>query len=536
MDIAVNWQNELCVAKNGVVVTEFPQASLVGLKVLQEGGNAVDASVATAATLNVIGLGRSGLGGDAFILVYDGKSKKVTGINGSGRAPYAASVDYYKKQGRSHMAEDGIHSASVPGAVDAYVEVLERFGTMPLKELLQPAIEFAEEGLLMKAGDRKSLAADGKLRKFPNTAKVFCKDEVLSKRAGVLVNRDLGGSLRLVAEGGREAFYKGEIAQAIVACAEANGGLFTMYDFENHTSDVYEPIQTDYRGYTVYQTTLPSQGHIVLEELNILEGYDVAAMEFGSAAHLHHMVEAKKLAFADRLAYSGDPDFEDVPLGVLLSKSFAEKRREAIHPNQASTVPTAGDIYRNGDTTSFAVADKDGNAVSFIISLSSHFGSGLVVDGTGIVLNDRIGYAQGFEFDDGHPNQLKPGKRTMHTLNTYIVCSSDEVFFIGNTPGGFMQPQLNFQAITNAIDFGMPPAHAVDTPAWISFPGASPSQVGQPFILRLDERFADETVKELERWGHVVARGGTGGSRKMIMKDPDSGMLLGASQGSALWY
>ena len=536
MDFAVNWQNELCVAKNGVVVTEFPQASLVGLKVLQEGGNAVDASVATAATLNVIGLGRSGLGGDAFILVYDGKSKKVTGINGSGRAPYAASVDYYKKQGRTHMAEDGIHSASVPGAVDAYVEVLERFGTMPLKELLQPAIEFAEEGLLMKAGDRKSLAADGKLRKFPNTAKVFCKDEVLSKRAGVLVNRDLGRSLRLVAEGGREAFYKGEIAQAIVACSEANGGLFTMYDFENHTSDVYEPIQTDYRGYTVYQTTLPSQGHIVLEELNILEGYDVAAMEFGSAAHLHHMVEAKKLAFADRLAYSGDPDFEDVPLGVLLSKSFAEKRREAIHPNQASTVPTAGDIYRNGDTTSFAVADKDGNAVSFIISLSSHFGSGLVVDGTGIVLNDRIGYAQGFAFDDGHPNQLKPGKRTMHTLNTYIVCSSDEVFFIGNTPGGFMQPQLNFQAITNAIDFGMPPAHAVDTPAWISFPGASPSQVGQRFILRLDERFADETVKELERWGHVVARGGTGGSRKMIMKDPDSGMLLGASQGSALWY
>ena len=169
-------------------------------------------------------------------------------------------------------------------------------------------------------------------------------------------------------------------------------------------------------------------------------------------------------------------------------------------------------------------------------SVSSHFGSGLVADGTGIVLNDRIGYAQGFAFDDGHPNQLKPGKRTVHTLNTYIVCSGNEVFFIGNTPGGFMQPQLNFQAITNAIDYGMPPSHAVDAPAWISFPGASPSHVGQPFVLRLDERFADKTVQELERWGHVVTRGGIGGSRKMIMKDPDSGMLLGASQGSALWY
>ena len=536
MDFAVNWQNELCVAKNGVVVTEFPQASLVGLRVLQEGGNAVDASVATAAALNVIGLGRCGLGGDAFILVYDGKSKQVTGINGSGRAPSAASVEYYKRQGMTHMAEDGIHSASVPGAVDAYVEVLERFGTMPLKELLQPAIEFAEEGLLMKAGDRKSLAADGKLGKFRSSAKVFRKDETLSKRAGVLTNSDLGRSLRLVAEGGRDAFYRGEIAQAIVACSEANGGLFTMEDFENHTSDIYDPIHTDYRGYTVYQTTLPSQGHIVLEELNIIEGYDVAGMEFGSASHIHHMVEAKKLAFADRLAYSGDPEFEDVPLDTLLSKSFAEKRRKEIHPSRASNVPTAGDIYRNGDTTSLAVADKDGNAVSFIISLSSNFGSGLVADGTGIVLNDRIGFVQGFEFDDGHPNQLKPGKRTMHTLNTYIVCSGDDVFFIGNTPGGFMQPQLNFQAITNAIDFGMPPAHAVDAPAWISFPGASPSHAGQPFVLRLDERFADETVKELERWGHVVARDGTGGSRKMIMRDPDSGMLLGAAQGSALWY
>ena len=536
MDFAVDWQNELCVAKNGVVVTEFPQASLVGLRVLQEGGNAVDASVATAAALNVIGLGRCGLGGDAFILVYEGASKKVTGINGSGRAPYAASVDYYKKRGMTRMAEDGIHSVSVPGAVDAYVEVLERFGTMSLKELLQPAIEFAEEGLLMSAGDRRSLAADGKLGKFPSTAKIFCKDEALSKRAGVLVNTDLGKSLRLVAEGGREAFYKGEIAQAIVACSQANGGLFTMEDFEKHTSDVYEPIQTDYRGYTVYETTLPSQGHIVLEELNIIEGYDLAAMEFGSAAHLHHSVEAKKLAFADRLAYSGDPEFEEVPLEVLLSKTFAEKRREALHPNRANNAPTAGDIYRNGDTTSLAVADEYGNAVSFIISLSSHFGSGLVADGTGIVLNDRIGYAQGFTFDDGHPNQLKPGKRTMHTLNTYIVCRGDEVFFIGNTPGGFMQPQLNFQAITNAIDFGMPPAYAVDAPAWISFPGASPSQVGQPFVLRLDERFDDKTVQELERWGHVVIRGGIGGSRKMIMKDPDSGMLLGASQGSTLWH
>ena len=420
MDFAVDWQNELCVAKKGIIATEFPQASLVGLRVLQEGGNAVDASVATAATLNVVGPGRSGLGGDAFILVYDAKSRKVTGINGSGRAPYAATVDYYKSQGMTHMAEEGIHSVSVPGAVDAYAKVLELFGTMPLEDLLHPAIEFAEEGILMKAEHRQSLLDDEKLKRHPSSAAIFCREGILSKRAGVLVNRDLGKSLRLIAEGGRDAFYKGEIAQAIVACSDANDGLFAMEDFENHASEVYEPIRTDYRGHTVYETTLPSQGHIVLEELNILEGYDVAGMEFGSAGHIHHMVEAKKLAFADRLAYSGDPDFEDVPLEEILSKSFAEQRRKAIDPNRAGTEITPGDVHQHGDTTSFAVADKNGNAVSFIISLSTHFGSGLVADGTGIVLNDRIGHVQGFVFDDGHPNQLKPGKRTMHTLNTYL--------------------------------------------------------------------------------------------------------------------
>ena len=535
MDYSVHLNREMCIGRSGVIVAEYPQAVEAGLKVLREGGNAVDAAIATAAVLNVRGPGSSGLGGDAFMLIYDAKTKRVTGINGSGRVPRAASVDYYKRQGATHMPEEGIHSVSVPGAVDAYIAALELFGTMPLSTLLRPAIEYAEDGIVMKADHRRALFEDEKLRRYPSSAAIYCRDGVLSKRVGVLVNKDLGRSLRLIAEGGRDVFYKGEIAEAIVACSEANGGLFTMQDFETHSSDVYEPIHTTYRGYTIYETTLPSQGHIVLEELNILEGYDVASMGFGLADHIHHMVEAKKLAFSDRLAYSGDPEFEDVPLEKMLSKDFARDRRHILDPHKASAVVTPGNIHREGDTTSFSIADKYGNAVSFIISLSSYLGSGLVADGTGILLNDRAGHAQGFVLEEGHPNQLEPGKRTMHTLNTFLVCNGDELFFLGNTPGGDLQPQLNFQTIVNVIDFDMSPQEALEAPAWISFPGASPPDRHQPFVLRLDSRFEtqDEEIRELKKRGHTIAFGDYFGDRKIIMKDPDSGILLGGSESHA---
>ena len=519
-----------------MVVALWPQAADAGLQVLREGGNAVDAAIATAAVLNVVNVGDCGLGGDAFMLIYDAQSRRVTGINGSGRVPRAASVDFYRKQGETHMPEGGIHSVSVPGAVDAYVKALELFGTMPFSALLGPAIKYAEQGVLMPTDHRQYMIDHEKLRQYPSSAAIFCRGGILSKKVGVLVNKDLGKSLRLIAEGGRDVFYKGEIAQAIVACSEANGGLFTMEDFAAHTSDVYEPISTTYRGYTIHESTLPSQGHIVLEELNILEGYDVSKMGFGSADHVHHMVEAKKLAFSDRLAYSGDPDFEDVPLVEIISKDFARKRRLALDSNRASADVTPGNIHRTGDTTSFSVADKDGNAVSFIMSLSSFYGAGLVADGTGFLLNDRAGHAQGFVFDDGHPNQLKPGKRTMHTLNTFLVCNGDEMYFSGNTPGGDMQPQLNFQTIVNIIDFDMTPQEAVEAPVWTNTPGASPPDVGKSFVLWLDGRF-QEVAPELRKRGHTIEmEDNSGPGRTLIMRDPASGVLFGGSHYHARWF
>jgi len=530
-------------SRNGMIAAAHPLASQTGLDVLVAGGNAADAAVATAAVLNVVLPAACGIGGDAFVLYYDAATRKITGVNGSGMVPYAATVEYYGKLGMRHLPPDGIHSVSVPGAVDAYATVLERFGTMPLAQLLRPAIRYADEGFAMSADQRRAIAGDPLLRKYPSSAQIFCTDGVLSDRVGLLANRDLANSLRKIAEGGRDAFYRGDIARSIVACSEKNGGLFTMREFEQHQSDVYDPIHTDYRGCTVYETALPSQGHIVLEELNIIEGFDLADMGFGSPEAIHHMVEAKKLAFADRLAYSGDPAFVDVPMATMLSKDFAAQRRRQIDPHHAAAKVAPGDIHRAGDTTSFVVVDAQGNAASFIISLSSGFGSGLVADGTGIVLNNRPGFTQGFVFDEGHPDRLEPGKRTVHTLNTYLICRGDDLLLVGNTPGGDNQPQWNFQAIVNFVDFGMNPQQVAEAPRWSSFPGASPPGIGKPYELQVEDRFGEATLKALGSRGHnvtTVGDWGIGGAVQMIVRDPGSGILLGGSdpraEGVALGY
>lgn len=540
MEVRLATRRRVMLADHGMVASAHPLASEAGLEVLMRGGNAMDGAVAMAAVLNVTLPSSCGIGGDAFILYYEAGTRKVMGINGSGVVPYAATAEYYRGKGWQFLPEEGIHSVSVPGAVDAYVTALEQFGTMPLGDLLQPAIRYAEEGFLMTAEQRRSIAHTEKLKRFPSSAKIFCADGELSGRVGRLVNRDLARSLRQIAEGGRDAFYRGEIAAAIVRCSEAEGGLFTLKEFADHRSMVYDPISTDYRGHTIYETAPPSQGHIVLEELNLVEGFDLAGMGFGTPACIHHLVEAKKLAFADRLRYSGDPAFVDVPLDVMLSKQFAAERRRSIDPDRANPRPVAGDIHRGGDTTAFVVVDKDRNAASFIISLSSGFGSGLVAEGTGIVLNNRAGLPQGFTFEEGHPNCLAPGKRTMHTLNTYLITKGGTIFAVGNTPGGDNQPQWNFQVIVDVIDFGMDPQEAAEAPRWSSFPSANPHTVGQPFVLTLDERFPPETAAALERLGHTVQRGPVDGAVQFIQVDPETGVLIGGSDpraaGMALGY
>ncbi|MGH2353962.1 MAG: gamma-glutamyltransferase family protein, partial [Chloroflexota bacterium] len=316
----------------------------------------------------------------------------------------------------------------------------------------------------------------------------------------------------------------------MVRHAQTLGGTFSLEDFAEHTTEVYEPIHTSYRGVEVYETRPPSQGLLVLEQLNLLEGFDLAATGFGTADTIHLMAEAKKLAYADRLRYAGDPRFVDVPLAELVSKSFAARRRQAIDPRRAaSQVAGALPEVLHGDTSYFCVADGDGNAVSFIHSLSAGWGSGVVAGTTGIVLNNRAG--RGFTLEEGHPNVFAGGKKTMHTLNCYLLMRDGQLHAVGGTPGGDQQPQWNVQTIVNVLDFGMNVQQAIEAPRWYSFPSTDPAHVGKPSELRLEARFDPAVATDLEARGHRVVGlnpWGAGGAVQVIVRQPN-GVLVGGS-------
>lgn len=522
-------------AAGGMVASAQPLASLAGVEVLRAGGNAVDAAIATAAVLNVTLPAKCGLGGDVFALVYCAERDELFGINGSGVAPYAATPDYFLEQGMQKLPLEGMLSVAVPGAVDAYATLLERFGTMDLERLLGPAIYYAERGFPVTARTSKDIENGvEKLARYPTTARALLPGGRAPSSGEILRQPDLAKSLRLVATEGRDAFYRGEIARAIVRFSEQNGGLFTEKEFAEHRSHSYTPISTDYRGYTICETAPPSQGHIVLQELNILEGFPLAEMGHNSADTIHAMIEAKKLAFADRLAYSGDPNFVRTPLVGMLSREYAAIQRRRIDPNRASqSPPTAGNPLPydlEGNTTYFAVADGRGNAVSFIHSLSASFGSGVVAGDTGITLNNRAG--RGFTLEEGHPNRLAPGKRTMHTLNAYLVMKEGRPWLVGGTPGGDRQPQHNMQVIANMIDFGMNVQQAAEAPRWFSFPGTDPEHADRPFEVRIEDRVPESVRAELESRGHrlrVVGPWSGGGVVQLIAIDQETAVLQGAS-------
>ena len=518
-------------ATHGMVASASPAAATVGLRVLMEGGNAFDAAVAAALVEGLTLPGSCGLGGDMFAVLYDARTGKIHGINGSGAAPRKVSRDYYVSRGHATMPLAGIHSVAVPGAPHAYWTLHQRFGSRPWAALVEPAIRLAEEGMAVSARLARSIAgARRKLEPFDASAGVFFPNGEAPAAGSVLRRPGYAHSLRLLAEGGADAFYRGWIAAEIVRYAQSLGGLFDLDDFAAHTTDVYEPIHVSYRDVEVYETCPPSQGLIVLEWLNLLEGFDLAASGFGTPETVHRMVEAKKLAFADRLRYAGDPRFVDVPLAELLSKPFAARRRRAIDLDRAAP-QIAGALPEDlhGDTSYFCVADGRGNAISFIHSLSAGWGSGVVGGETGITLNNRAG--RGFTLEEGHPNVLAGGKRTMHTLNCYLLTRGGRLYAVGGTPGGDRQPQWNVQAITNLVDFGMGVQQAAEAPRWYSFPGTDPEHVGRPFELRMESRFGPEVAGALAARGHqVVDLGpwGGGGALQLIVREPN-GVLVGGS-------
>jgi len=513
------------IARRGMIACGHPLASAAGLRVLTAGGNAVDAAVAAAGVLGVVQPMMSGLGGDTFMLVYRAGERRVHAVNSSGIAPYAATTEWFQSRGHRQMPLRGMLAPSVPGAVDGMVTVLERWGSgrFTLGQLLEPAIGYAEGGFPVapKVAFWIRRAADV-ISQYPSTAKVFLPQGHPPGTGDLLVMKDLARSLRAVAAGGREVFYRGDLGRRLAAYCREHGGLLTEREFAEHRCDVYEPISGTYRGLTVLTAAPPSQGVIVLEMLNILEGFASEQLRWGTAGAVHLMVEAKKLAMADRLAYLGDPRFVDNPLDVLLSKDYAARRRRAIDPRRAQVEVPAGSLPEKvGDTTYFCVVDGEGNAVSYISSLSASFGCGEIVESTGILLNNRAG--RGFVLDDGHPNCIAPGKRTMHTLMPFMALRAGAPYLVWGTPGGDGQPQWSTQVFCNIVDGGVGVQEAIEAPRWFSFPATDPANLPGPFELRMESGFPPETPVELESRGHAVREMGEmesgGGCQAILIQD-----------------
>jgi gamma-glutamyltranspeptidase/glutathione hydrolase len=538
----------VALGRNGMIATSQSLASAAGLKVLQDGGNAIDAAVTAAAVLAVVEPSMTGIGGDLFAIVYDAKTKTLRALNASGRSAYAATPEVYAKRGQTRMPGTGVLSVTVPGVVEGWSELLGQYGTIPMAKAVAPAIAYAKNGYPVaeivhnqwKASERK-LAAD------PVTAATFLPNGKVPQPGDIFANPKLAATLEAIGKGGRDAFYKGPIARAIVADMRARDGLLEERDFTEHKADWIEPISTTYRGHQVYELPPNTQGFLVLEMLNILEGFDLKAMGHNSAAALHAIVEAKRIAFADRAAYLADP--QSVPpalLKTLISKDYAATRRKEIDPNKAAEAFKAGAIANpstgapfagpdlgpggeesqnftgrdRGDTIYMTAADGNGNFISLIQSLYSDFGSGIVAGDTGIILHNR---GSGFNLTAGHPDQIAPHKRPLHTLIPAFVMKDGQPYFSFGVMGGDHQAQGHTQVLVNLIDFGMNVQEAGEA--------ARVTHGNNGLIV---ERNVPQAVRDgLGQRGHKVtvasAPSGAFGGYQGILRDPRTGVLMGGS-------
>lgn len=524
-------QRPEAVGTRGMVASAHPAAAFIGLSILQRGGNAFDAAIATAAAEGVLLPMKCGLGGDAFVVLHDAKTREMVAYNGSGVAAAGATADYYRSRGHKEMPLDGVHAASVPGGVSVYEAIWKRYCTMPWAELWEPAIRLAEEGIAITDYiSRRYEERAERLGRFEYSAKQYLPGGRAPKMGERWAAPMLAQSLRTVAKGGAEAFYRGEIAEKIVSYCKTQGGLFELDDFARQQAVTYTPITSDYRGHVVHETAPPSQGFLLLEQLNIIEGFDLKSLNPMSAERIHLLTEAKKLAFADRNRYAGDPAFVKWPLETLMSKAHAAKRRAEIDPRQSRWPDGAVIPEHDGDTSYFAVADGNGNALSFIHSLSNSFGSCFVAGETGITLNNRAG--RGFSLDPDHPNVIAPGRRTMHTLNAWMICKDGAPWLVGGTPGGDQQTQWSTQVVSNVVDHGMPLQDAIDAPRWYSYPGTDPGSLGKSPVLRAEGRVPEASRDALSKLGHVVETLGPwsgGGAVQLIQLDHANGVLRGAT-------
>jgi gamma-glutamyltranspeptidase/glutathione hydrolase len=521
------------IAPHGMVATSQPLAAQAGLEVLRKGGNAVDAAIAANAALGLVEPMSCGIGGDLYAIVWDAKAKKLYGLNASGRSPYRATRALFAEKGLKEIPLTGPLSWSVPGCVDGWAELHKCFGKAPLADLLGPTIRYAEEGFPVTEVIARYWANGARrLREYPDAARTYLPDGRAPKAGEVFKNPGLARSYREIAKGGRDAFYKGRIAREIVAFSEKNGGLFSLRDFAEHTSTWVEPVSTTYRGYEVWELPPPGQGIAVLEMLNILEGYDLKKMGPISPDYWHLLVEAKKLAYADRARYYADPDFARAPVEALISKPYAAARRKLIDPAHALRQVEAGDAKLGlADTVYLCAVDKDRNCVSLIQSNYLGFGSGLVPGGLGFALQNR---GTLFALDEHHANRLEPHKRPFHTIIPSLVTKGGKPWLVFGVMGGDMQPQGQVEVLVNLIDFGMNVQEAGEAPRMEHLGSATPT--GRPGErgggrVEAEAGLDEKVVAELTRRGHRVSRVKVnGGGYQAILIDPRTGMLHGASE------
>lgn len=521
------------IAPQAMAATSHPLATQIALRIMKDGGNAIDAAIAANAALGLMEPTGNGIGGDLFAIVWDAKSEQLYGLNASGRSPRSLSREYFVDQGMESIPPYGPLPVSIPGTVDGWFELHGRFGKLPMTQILAPTIRYARNGHPVHETIQHywSLSVD-RLAEYPGFTEQMTIDGRAPEVGELWKNPNLANTLERIANEGRDVFYKGEIAQTIADYMQASGGFLTYEDLASHTSEWVDPLSVNYRGYDVWELPPNGQGIAALQILNIIENFDVANMGFGSPDHIHLFLEAKKLAFEDRARFYADPEYMDISIERLLTDDYARQRSSLIDMTKAAREFPHGDpeVLREGDTIYLTTADSAGNMVSLIQSNYRGMGSGMTPPGLGFILQDR---GELFSLEEGHPNVFAPGKRPFHTIIPAFITKNGKPFMSFGLMGGGMQPQGHAQIVMNLVDFGMGLQEAGDAPR-IHHSGSS-EPTGETMsdggIVNLESGYDYEVIRELMARGHKIqfARGPFGGYQA-IMKHPEFGTYFGASE------
>ncbi len=513
-----------------MAATSQPLATQVALDVMKQGGNAIDAAIAANAMLGLVEPTGNGIGGDLFAIVWDANTKKLHGLNASGRSPKSLSRQWFLDNGHTSIPSHGPLPVSVPGAVDGWFMLHDRFGKLPMSKVLQPTIDYAEAGFpvsqLIAYYWNRSVPF---LSKWPGFTEQYTLNGKAPKEGEIWRNPNLANTLKKIAEGGRDAFYKGEIAKTIGKYMQENDGFLSYEDMASHSSNWVDPVSTNYRGHDVWELPPNGQGIAALQILNIMEQYDLASMGYDSAEYVHLFTEAKKLVFEDRAKYYADPEFNKIPVKTLISKKYAKQRAQLIDPKRASKQYPAGELLEKGDTIYLTTADAEGNMVSLIQSNYRGMGSGMTPPGLGFVLQDR---GEMFSLEEGHFNSFEGGKRPFHTIIPAFVTKNGKPWMSFGLMGGAMQPQGHAQIVINMVDFGMDVQAAGDAPRIHHTGSSEPTgeQMTNGGILNLETGYSYNTIRQLMRMGHKIqfANGPYGGYQ--AIHKAENGVYWGATE------